>query len=154
MHNSNSKRTNNLQVEHWGLWWLPSFINHSCLPSSSPILVGRALFIFASRDLRAGDEVTRSYFDIFQPLEQRRELSTKGWGFVCHCPRCKLEDALHVPLSRVTKRYTKLVSSSISKVNSSLCQFVCHLLTRRCSLLLCSLILLRNRATSIMRFPL
>lgn len=116
MHNSNSKRTSILQVEHWGLWWLPSFINHSCLPSSSPILVGRALFIFASRDLRAGDEVTRSYFDIFQPLEQRRELSTKGWGFVCHCPRCKLEDALHVPLSRVTKRYTKLVSSS------SLCQ--------------------------------
>jgi len=97
------------KVEHWGLWWLPSFINHSCLPSSSPILVGRALFIFASRDLRAGDEVTRSYFDIFQPLEQRRELSTKGWGFVCHCPRCKLEDALHVPLSRVTKRYTKLM---------------------------------------------
>ncbi|KAG0569456.1 hypothetical protein KC19_6G091500 [Ceratodon purpureus] len=97
------------KVEHWGLWWLPSFINHSCLPSSSPILVGKALFVFASRDLRAGDEVTRAYFDIFQPLDQRKELSTKGWGFVCYCPRCKLEDALHTSLSKVTEQYVKLM---------------------------------------------
>lgn len=97
------------KVEHWGLWWLPSFINHSCLPSSSPMLVGKALFVFASRDLRAGDEVTRAYFDIFQPLDQRKELSTKGWGFICFCPRCKLEDALHSSLSKVTEHYMKLM---------------------------------------------
>lgn len=97
------------KVEHWGLWWLPSFINHSCLPSSSPILVGKALFVFASRDLRAGDEVTRPYFDIFQPLEQRKELSAKGWGFICYCPRCKLEDALHTSLSKVTEDYVHLM---------------------------------------------
>ncbi|CAK9877022.1 unnamed protein product [Sphagnum jensenii] len=100
------------QVENWGLWWLPSFINHSCMPNTSQILVGRALFIFASRDLQAGEEITRSYFDIFQPLQQRRDLSTKGWGFVCHCPRCKLEDALHTPLSQVTNHYAKLMEQT------------------------------------------
>lgn len=97
------------KVEHWGLWWLPSFINHSCLPSCCPILVGKALFVFASRDLRAGDEVTRPYFDIFQPFDQRRESSTQGWGFVCYCPRCKLEDALDTSLSKVTEQYMKLM---------------------------------------------
>ncbi|CAK9227018.1 unnamed protein product [Sphagnum troendelagicum] len=100
------------KVENWGLWWLPSFINHSCMPNTSQILVGRALFIFASRDLQAGEEITRSYFDIFQPLQQRRDLSTKGWGFVCHCPRCKLEDALHTPLSQVTNHYAKLMEQT------------------------------------------
>jgi hypothetical protein len=100
-----------VQVENWGLWWLPSFINHSCMPNSSQILVGRALFVFASRELQAGEEITRGYFDIFQPHQQRKDLSTKGWGFVCHCPRCKLEDALHTPLSQVTNHYTKLVSA-------------------------------------------
>jgi len=97
------------KVENWGLWWLPSFINHSCMPNSSQILVGRALFVFASRELQAGEEITRGYFDIFQPHQQRKDLSTKGWGFVCHCPRCKLEDALHTPLSQVTNHYTKLM---------------------------------------------
>ncbi|CAM6026963.1 unnamed protein product [Sphagnum balticum] len=100
------------KVENWGLWWLPSFINHSCMPNTSQILVGRALFIFASRDLQAGEEITRSYFDIFQPLQQRRDLSTKGWGFVCQCPRCKLEDALHTPLSQVTNHYAKLMEQT------------------------------------------
>ncbi len=100
-----------MQVENWGLWWLPSFINHSCMPNSSQILVGKALFVFASRELQAGEEITRAYFDIFQPHQQRKDLSTKGWGFVCHCPRCKLEDALHTPLSQVTNHYTKLVSA-------------------------------------------
>ncbi|KAH9563444.1 hypothetical protein CY35_05G126100 [Sphagnum magellanicum] len=100
------------KVENWGLWWLPSFINHSCMPNTSQILVGRALFIFASRDLQAGEEITRSYFDVFQPLQQRRDLSTKGWGFVCHCPRCKLEDALHTPLSQVTNHYAKLMEQT------------------------------------------
>ncbi|CAM6049142.1 unnamed protein product [Sphagnum compactum] len=100
------------EVENWGLWWLPSFINHSCMPNTSQILVGRALFIFASRDLQAGEEITRSYFDIFQPLQQRRDLSTKGWGFVCHCLRCKLEDALHTPLSQVTNHYAKLMEQT------------------------------------------
>lgn len=85
-------------------------MNHSCLPNSSQILVGRALFVFASGNLRAGDEITRSYFDIFQPIEQRRELSTNGWGFVCQCQRCKLEDALHNPMAKLTSRYMKLVS--------------------------------------------
>jgi hypothetical protein len=97
------------KVENWGLWWLPSFINHSCMPNSSQILVGKALFVFASRELQAGEEITRAYFDIFQPHQQRKDLSTKGWGFVCHCPRCKLEDALHTPLSQVTNHYTKLM---------------------------------------------
>ncbi|XP_024369485.1 uncharacterized protein [Physcomitrium patens] len=109
----------NRKVDHWGLWWLPSFMNHSCLPSSSPIRVGKALFVFASRDLRAGDEVTRAYFDIFLPLDQRKELSMKGWDFACHCPRCKLEDALDASLSKVTEQYTKLMELA-SKPKSEL----------------------------------
>ncbi|CAN4124478.1 unnamed protein product [Withania somnifera] len=63
-----------------GLWILASFINHSCDPNVRRSHVGDHVMIHASRDIKAGEELTFAYFD-----------KAKNWGFVCKCKRCNLE---------------------------------------------------------------
>ncbi|KDP41229.1 hypothetical protein JCGZ_15636 [Jatropha curcas] len=74
-----------------GLWVLASFINHSCNPNARRLHVGDYILVHASRDVKAGEEITFAYFDVLLPLEKRREMS-KTWGFQCQCKRCKIEE--------------------------------------------------------------
>ncbi|KAF3326365.1 SET and MYND domain-containing protein [Carex littledalei] len=74
-----------------GLWILPSFVNHSCNPNARRIHVGDWLILHASRDIKAGEEVTSAYFDVLRPLPDRQE-SVKTWGFDCKCERCRIEE--------------------------------------------------------------
>ncbi|CAN4081282.1 unnamed protein product [Withania somnifera] len=76
-----------------GLWILASFINHSCDPNVRRSHVGDHVMIHASRDIKAGEELTFAYFDVFFPLWERRE-KAKNWGFVCKCKRCNLEKSV------------------------------------------------------------
>ncbi|PWW78656.1 SET domain-containing protein [Tuber magnatum] len=70
-----------------------SRINHSCIPnvelewSEDRELMG----VFAKRDLAAGDEIFRSYFEEevgHRLVEVRREYLKGGWAFECGCKRC------------------------------------------------------------------
>ncbi|XP_061992985.1 methyltransferase FGSG_00040 [Rosa rugosa] len=76
-----------------GLWVLASFINHSCIPNARRLHVGDYVIVHASRDVKAGEELTFAYFDVLNPLEKRNEMS-KTWGFRCNCRRCKFEAEL------------------------------------------------------------
>ncbi|XVF85900.1 hypothetical protein PTKIN_Ptkin17bG0155000 [Pterospermum kingtungense] len=76
-----------------GLWVLASFINHSCNPNARRLHVGDYVMVHASRDIKAGEEITFMYFDAFSPVDKRVEMS-KSWGFNCRCRRCKFEEAL------------------------------------------------------------
>lgn len=76
-----------------GLWVLASFINHSCIPNARRLHVGDHVMVHASRDLKAGEEITFAYFDVLSPLNKRKEMS-KTWGFECNCKRCKFEGDL------------------------------------------------------------
>lgn len=76
-----------------GLWILASFINHSCHPNTRRLHVGDYLLVHASRDVKAGEELTFPYFDVLKPIDKRKEMS-KTWGFNCHCKRCKFEEEL------------------------------------------------------------
>ncbi|XWS69683.1 hypothetical protein CRYUN_Cryun04dG0200000 [Craigia yunnanensis] len=76
-----------------GLWLLASFINHSCNPNSRRLHVGDYVIVHASRDIKAGEEITFMYFDTLSPLDKRVEMS-KSWGFNCKCRRCKFEEAV------------------------------------------------------------
>jgi hypothetical protein len=73
-----------------GLWLLPSFINHSCCPNARRLHVGDYLIVHASRDLKAGEEITLAYLDPLTPLNKRKEMSVT-WGIHCKCKRCKFE---------------------------------------------------------------
>ncbi|CAL0331231.1 unnamed protein product [Lupinus luteus] len=76
-----------------GLWLLPSFINHSCSPNARRLHVGDYLIVHASKDLKAGEEITLSYFDPLCPLHKRREMSMT-WGIHCKCKRCMFEEEM------------------------------------------------------------
>ncbi|GLJ54415.1 hypothetical protein SUGI_1168650 [Cryptomeria japonica] len=90
-----------------GLWVLPAFVNHSCCPNTARLHVGDALFLHASRDLKAGDELTFAYFDVLLPLGMRRELC-KTWSFVCSCHRCELEQSLQENLKDIETDFARI----------------------------------------------
>ncbi|RDX62857.1 Set5, partial [Mucuna pruriens] len=73
-----------------GLWLLPSFINHSCCPNARRLHVGDYLVVHASKDLKAGEEVTFAYLDPLCGLSKRKEMSV-NWGIHCKCKRCRFE---------------------------------------------------------------
>lgn len=73
-----------------GLWVLPSFINHSCHPNARRTHIGDHAIVHASRDIKAGEEITFPYFDVLVPVSKRREAS-RAWGFECKCGRCRFE---------------------------------------------------------------
>lgn len=81
----------NADYQGVGLWILASFINHSCDPNVRRLHIGDHVFVHASRDVKAGEELTFAYFDVLTPLNNRREMA-KNWGFVCGCKRCKFEE--------------------------------------------------------------
>ncbi|XP_060215324.1 methyltransferase FGSG_00040 [Lycium barbarum] len=83
----------NSDVHGIGLWILASFINHSCDPNVRRSHVGDHVIIHASRDIKAGEELTFAYFDVFLPFKNREE-KAKNWGFICKCKRCKLESGV------------------------------------------------------------
>ena len=92
-----------------GLWALPSFINHSCCSNSVRLHLGDTLFLHASRQLEAGEEVTISYVNSLLPLPMRHELLAQDhWEFQCNCPRCELELKLRGPLKRICKQFYNL----------------------------------------------
>ncbi|KAH9321997.1 hypothetical protein KI387_016636 [Taxus chinensis] len=90
-----------------GLWVLPAFVNHSCSPNTARLHVGDSLFLHASRDLKAGEELTFAYFDVLLPLGMRRELC-KTWSFVCRCHRCELEQSLAEDLKGIEAEFARV----------------------------------------------
>eukprot|EP00434_Breviolum_minutum_P034760 symbB.v1.2.030771.t1/scaffold3505.1/size55173/3 len=60
-------------TERSGLWLLPVFVNHSCLPNVQRIIVLDCLFLRAGRDLKCGDELFDSYVETLQPFWHRRD---------------------------------------------------------------------------------
>lgn len=83
----------NTDYQGVGLWVLPSFINHSCHPNVRRLHIGDHVVVHASRDLKAGEELTFAYFDVLSPLSNRREMA-RNWGFTCRCKRCEFEDGI------------------------------------------------------------
>ncbi|KAH8108157.1 hypothetical protein BXZ70DRAFT_1060770 [Cristinia sonorae] len=75
------------------LYELPSFCNHSCMPSANRAFFGDVMVMRASRNLNAGDEVTLAYHSGTEPLGERSEHLTLKWGFTCQCLLCKADRA-------------------------------------------------------------
>jgi hypothetical protein len=110
--------TEHVQVDRnfSGLWLLPSFINHSCLPNSNWRKLGSALFIYASKTIKRGEEITVSYFDALVPLSQRQAKCGR-WGFECKCRRCILELSLKAALEPITARFEQLHDKALEAAN-------------------------------------
>ena len=76
-----------------GIWYIPSFINHSCLPTANQRFIGDISIVRANRDLAAHSEITLSYVSVYGNLTEKdrgRELRER-WNFTCGCELCEFE---------------------------------------------------------------
>ncbi|KAH9977752.1 hypothetical protein BGW80DRAFT_1284013 [Lactifluus volemus] len=96
-------RTPNGTARQVGAGFFPvsSYISHSCDPCARPSFEGgdSELHLIATRDIKAGDEITVSYVDatvhddedVVQARYRRRKELARGWRFACQCDRCVRE---------------------------------------------------------------
>jgi tetratricopeptide (TPR) repeat protein len=75
-----------------GLWHVPSFFNHSCMPNAFIHFLGDMAFVIAKRDIEKSEEVTLSYFgcNLYFTFDQRMEY-IKNYEFVCSCKLCQVD---------------------------------------------------------------
>jgi SET domain-containing protein len=70
MKGSSGKRISELETE----WYIDGsvdgnqtqYINHSCDPNADAVVIDGSLFIFALREIAAGDEITVDYLNSFE----------------------------------------------------------------------------------------
>jgi hypothetical protein len=76
-----------------GLWPTLALLNHSCAPSSLPVLVGDSIVVRAARQIRGSEEITISYLgnERMMPVMARNKRLVSEFGFECNCFRCQVE---------------------------------------------------------------
>ncbi|XP_039116638.1 histone-lysine N-methyltransferase ATXR4 isoform X1 [Dioscorea cayenensis subsp. rotundata] len=75
------------------VYMLPSFYNHDCDPNVNILWIENAdAKIRALRDIEAGEELCICYIDASMDCKARQVLLADGFGFQCHCLRCKSGD--------------------------------------------------------------
>lgn len=75
-----------------GLWIRASYMNHSCIANTEREFVGDLMVVRASKNIKAGDEITHIYNDS-RDVDVRAESLMQTWGFTCSCRRCLAENA-------------------------------------------------------------
>ena len=71
----------------YGLWYYPSFINHSCDPNTLEFGIDDIYFLYAQKDIKKGEEITRRYFNYGLNITNRYA-NLRGYGFECKCEVC------------------------------------------------------------------
>ena len=79
--------------EQRGIWYIPSFMNHSCLPTAHQRFIGDISIIQANTELKENHEITLSYIPVYEyhGVEGRRRELRERWGFNCKCELCEFE---------------------------------------------------------------
>ncbi|KAF3003967.1 hypothetical protein E8E14_005702 [Neopestalotiopsis sp. 37M] len=77
-----------------GLFTIFCRMNHSCAPNTSWGYdeVSGKMQVYASRDIRRGEELTDAYTELARP-RARRAKELANWGFQCACLVCEGPDA-------------------------------------------------------------
>ncbi|XP_065184218.1 uncharacterized protein LOC135814945 [Sycon ciliatum] len=85
-------RPTSMFVFGYGLWNLPSYVNHNCLFNAFRFTIGDFFVLVSTRDICATEEITTYYV---RPDEQDRRRTMKAdYGFVCKCLLCTAETSL------------------------------------------------------------
>ncbi|CAF0734397.1 unnamed protein product [Brachionus calyciflorus] len=76
-------------LDNSGVWFIPSFFNHSCIGNTVRIFFSDFVIIYTKRDIKEGEELTLSYL----PLKsyEEREKKLQQYGFKCRCELCELD---------------------------------------------------------------
>ncbi|OJD33200.1 set domain-containing protein 5 [Diplodia corticola] len=69
-----------------------SRLNHVCCNNATwSTGTKKSLVMSASRDIKAGEEITTRYSDVWQPYSQRQSKLSSSYGFRCRCALCEIE---------------------------------------------------------------
>ena len=72
------------------LFFIPSFLNHSCDNNIYYEGIGDFIFCYAIKDISKGDELTISYIDPKEKYFERKE-KLSHWGIKCNCNLCQYD---------------------------------------------------------------
>jgi len=73
-----------------GLWYYPSFIDHSCNPNTLEFGINDIFILYSQKEIKKGEEITRSYFPYGLDLPRKHQ-NLANYGFVCKCEICSLQ---------------------------------------------------------------
>ena len=72
----------------FGLFPATAMLNHSCAPNAAFVAGGGRMAVRAIAPLRAGDQVTVAYINLYAPQAERAAELGAAKHFVCGCARC------------------------------------------------------------------
>lgn len=106
------------QTAYLGLYPGLAMANHSCVPNSACLVLsgGEAIALRCATDLSRGEEVCISYLggNTFSPLQKRKALLKKSYGFECSCTRCLAEGSV-TDVSAVMAALSAPLSTSLKQ---------------------------------------
>ena len=70
-----------------GLFYISSFINHSCYCNTSFDGIGDFIFLYSIKDIRKDEEITISYCNQNE-IYKKRKIKFDNWGINCNCEFC------------------------------------------------------------------
>ncbi|KAM9971991.1 hypothetical protein ACTFIW_011981 [Dictyostelium discoideum] len=65
-----------------------SYFNHSCIPNCTDVRDGSNMTFKSLYPIKKGDQLTISYIELDQPIQDRKDELKYGYYFDCICPRC------------------------------------------------------------------
>ncbi|KAI6171541.1 Isoform A [Aphelenchoides bicaudatus] len=89
--NGKNNKTGDPELTSCSLYLSASFFNHSCLANARRVKIGDLMFVYASKDLKKGDEVSLCYRSPFSEYSERKTTLVNTWRFECRCQLCKLD---------------------------------------------------------------
>jgi SET domain len=105
-----------------GLWVNESLFNHSCIPNSAWRQIGDQMFVFATKEVKTGEELTVSYVAQDRTYEERRQTFCNwvepGLGFECQCDWCCMIRSSH-ELQQAEKRVSAAYREAAKIVSTS-----------------------------------
>lgn len=100
-----------------GLWPMMAMARHSCAPTANATFWGDILVARASRKLKAGDEVTFTFFEVYGQVELRQQAAMKNGGFVCRCPRCEVQASIDPRADAAADKLRAKFVANYSRIN-------------------------------------
>ena len=89
----------------YGLWYYPSFINHSCNPNTLEFGIKDIYFLYAQKDIKKNEEITRRYCQYGLDI-QRRIQNYQSYGFLCKCEICSHQQKFMLQINN--EKYSSL----------------------------------------------
>lgn len=95
-----------------GLWILPSYTNHSCIPNARRTFLGDMMILRAVVDMPKDTEILINYTDHNLRYEARQKILKTSWKFTCGCKLCEFQSApgISEALEKIMKKMHVLIT--------------------------------------------